>query len=250
MPQMQEKAHEGAKKGRVWRLKWAVCAEMTRPQTASAPRHRDVGRGFAKWADTWTWGTATESVGENVCTSTFGMILFQVNTHQTIPMRTLIETQWVTHDSMEKEVKKWSHCRLRWLTLGRTQLSDWCAGARATTWWCLAGWGQAPGVRAWAPGPGLHTQEIRAHELCLGHVRAPDLSLSDHAFLRMWLSMQAFRFSVTGSTFLFEQLSLLLSLLPLQNATPYPNSSCSFILKHSALCHRLAGYGHSLLCPS
>ena len=87
-----------------------------------------------------------------------------------------------------------------------------------------------PRIQGVGCGARLHTQEIGAHELCLSHTWAPDLSLPDHAFLRMPLSTGAFRLSVTVSTFSSEQLSLLFLLLLLQNATPYPNPSCCFIL--------------------
>ena len=48
MPRSHEEAHKGTKKDRVWRLKWAVCAEVTRHRQHLLHRHRDAGRGFTK----------------------------------------------------------------------------------------------------------------------------------------------------------------------------------------------------------
>ena len=48
MPRSHEEAHKRTKKDRVWRLKWAVCAEVTRHRQHLLHRHRDAGRGFTK----------------------------------------------------------------------------------------------------------------------------------------------------------------------------------------------------------
>lgn len=51
MSRSQEEAHKGTKKARVWRLKWAVCAEVTRHRQHLLHRHRDAGRGFTEMRD-------------------------------------------------------------------------------------------------------------------------------------------------------------------------------------------------------
>ena len=43
MPRSHEEAHKGTKKDRVWQLKWAVCAEVTRHRQHLLHRHRDSG---------------------------------------------------------------------------------------------------------------------------------------------------------------------------------------------------------------
>ena len=43
MSRSQEEAHKGTKKARVWRLKWAVCAEVTRHRQHLLHGCRDAG---------------------------------------------------------------------------------------------------------------------------------------------------------------------------------------------------------------